>query len=303
MEAEAIAFQSDGVACRGRLWRSQVDDFTSDAGVPCIILAKGFGGTIDCGLQHYGPRFAAAGLHALAFDYRHFGISDGEPRQLLNITGQIRDYLSAAGAARAMPEVDPDRIVYWGTSLSGGHVVCAAALDPRAAAIIAQCPMMDGLAAMQMLRAYAGPERLLKVVRFAVRDLLRSWTRRPPVTVPIVGPPGSLAAMSSPDAESGYRSITPPDWINEVCARIGLAIPFYRPIHSAAKVRCPALIQVADRDTVTSVKAVDETAKRLGGRAELQHFDCGHFDIYLGEVFERAVQQQIAFVGRVLGKR
>lgn len=301
--AEPFAFSSQGVICRGRRWAAQGGELESKAGRPCILLAKGFGGTIECGLQHYGPRFADAGVHAVAFDYRHFGASDGEPRQLLSISRQIRDYLSAAEAVRGLDGVDPDRVVLWGTSLSGGHVLCAAALDPRVAAIIAQCPMMDGLAAMKMLRAYAGPDRLLKVVRVAMSDRIGSWLRRPPVTVPIVGPPGSLAAMSSPDAEPGYRAIAPPDWINEVCARIGLAIPFYRPVKSAHKVRCPALLQVTDQDTVTATEAVDRTARILGDRAELKHYDCGHFDIYLGPVFERAVQEQIAFLKRVLAPR
>ena len=46
--------------------------------------------------------------------------------------------------ASRLPGVDPDRIVLWGTSWSGGHVVYAAAADPRIAAVIAQYPDLDG---------------------------------------------------------------------------------------------------------------------------------------------------------------
>ena len=50
-----------------------------------IVLAHGFGGTREARLWAYAERFAQAGLTALVFDYRHFGGSDGEPRQLLGL--------------------------------------------------------------------------------------------------------------------------------------------------------------------------------------------------------------------------
>jgi hypothetical protein len=40
-------------------------------------------------------------LTALAFDYRHFGDSDGTPRQLLDIAHQLEDWQAAIAYARA----------------------------------------------------------------------------------------------------------------------------------------------------------------------------------------------------------
>jgi hypothetical protein len=39
-------------------------------------MGHGFGGTMDCDLEHYAGRYREAGLAVLAFDYRHFGGSD-----------------------------------------------------------------------------------------------------------------------------------------------------------------------------------------------------------------------------------
>ena len=36
-------------------------------------------------------------------------------------------------------------------------------------------------------------------------------------------------------------------------------------------------------------------------RAETESFDCGHFDIYTGEIFEKNVARQVEFLTRVLG--
>ena len=55
--------------------------------------------------------------------------------------------------------MDPERIVVWGTSFSGGHVVEAAVADGRVAAAIAQTPAMDGLAALLNVARYAGSAR------------------------------------------------------------------------------------------------------------------------------------------------
>src|SRR5438270_10283107 len=54
-------------------------------GLPCVVMAHGWSGVREQRLDAYAERFARAGFTALLFDYRHFGASEGEPRQLLDI--------------------------------------------------------------------------------------------------------------------------------------------------------------------------------------------------------------------------
>ena len=103
-------------------------------------MAPGFGGTRDNSLLGYAEGFAAAGLDVLLFDYRGFGASGGSPSQLVSVQRQRRDYHAAVAAARQLPGVDPERIVVWGVSYSGGHVVVVAARDKRVAATISLTP-------------------------------------------------------------------------------------------------------------------------------------------------------------------
>jgi len=145
----AVSFDSGGARCAGVHLPGQGDAFAGEDGRrPCVVLAHGFAGTVDSGLRPFAERFAAAGLDALAFDYRHFGASEGEPRQLLSIPRQLEDYAAAIAFARSLQDVDADRIVLWGSSFSGGHVVAAAAADARVAAAISQVPGMDGAATL-----------------------------------------------------------------------------------------------------------------------------------------------------------
>ena len=85
----------------------------------------------------------------LLFDYRHFGASSGEPRQLVDIRRQLADWRAAIGFARGLEGVDPRRVALWGTSFSGGHVVQVAAGDDRVAAVVSQAPFTDGLSTIR----------------------------------------------------------------------------------------------------------------------------------------------------------
>src|SRR5215510_8690764 len=58
---------------------------------PVVVLVHGGGAVHDMKLPEYEAAFGRAGLAVLAFDYRHFGDSDGEPRQLLSIRRQLDD--------------------------------------------------------------------------------------------------------------------------------------------------------------------------------------------------------------------
>ncbi len=297
-----VEFFSGGIRCSGVHIRGEGDAFADGEGRrPCVVLGNGFAATVDSGLEPYVERFAAAGVDALAFDYRHFGSSDGEPRQLVSIPGQLADYAAAIAFARSLDGVDPDRIVAWGSSYSGGHVVAVAVADGRIAAAIAQVPLMDGMAGLINVARYAGFGHLARLTFAGLRDVAASLRGRPPVTVPVVGPPGSVAVMTAPDSEPGYRSIAGPSWRNEAAARVVLRTSSYRPGLQADRLPCPILVQIADRDTVAPVKAAQDAAWRATGRGEVRIYPIGHFDIYTGEPFEQAISDQLHFLRRHVG--
>jgi uncharacterized protein len=299
-----VSFDSGGVRCQGVHLPGDGDDaFLGENGDrPCVVLAHGFGGTLDSGLLRYAKRFAAAGVDALAFDYRHFGSSDGEPRQLLSVPRQLEDYAAAIACARSLEGVDPDRIVLWGSSYSGGHVVAAAVADGGVAAVIAQVPAMDGAVALLNVARHGGPGHLARLMLAGVRDFVASLRGLAPVMIPVVGEPGSVAVMTSPDAEPGYRAIAGPSWRNEVAARALLTAGKYRPGLQADRLRCPILVQIADRDAVAPVKAAQDAAWRATGRAEVRTYPIWHFDIYTGHPFEQAIADQLHFLRRHVGE-
>lgn len=263
------------------------------ASAPCIVMAHGLGGTKQMGLDRYAQRFQAAGYAVLVFDYRYFGDSEGVPRHLIWIPYQLADWAAAADYARRRPEIDPNRIGLWGTSLSGGHVVVTAARDPGIACVAAQCPALDGHVAAEEAFHRQGID--LRLIVHAQRDLVRSWLGLPAHKIPIVGPPGSIALMATSEAMATFAEFAPADYINEACARIAIRADKYRPVKQAHRIRCPVLLQICDQDDLAPASVVEEAARRLGHWAEVVHYPIDHFDIYSGEHYEQAVTDQLNF--------
>ncbi|WP_182380119.1 alpha/beta fold hydrolase [Nocardioides sp. WS12] len=293
---DAITFRSAGVPCAAWHLPGQGDHFAGDHGRPCVVMAHGFGGTRDTGLLGYAEGFAAAGLDVLLFDYRGFGDSGGSPRQHVSFRRQHVDYVAAIAAARQLPGVDPERIVLWGTSYSGGHVVPVAVADGRIAAVVSMTPAMDGLAALMAMYRHGGLGRLLPLVVHGLRDAARGLFGRAPHHIPVVGEPGSNAVLTAPGALAGYTALAGPTWRNEVRARVALEVAFNRPIGRASRLRSPLLVQVGANDSVAPPAAARSTAERTGGPAELREYPVDHFDVYDGPVQQRLLADQVAFL-------
>ncbi len=282
-----ISFGSDEGTCTGWLYRPE----GGPDQVPC-----GFGACKEGRLDAFAEAFVEEGMAALVFDYRHFGSSTGEPRQLVDVKRQHRDWEAAIAHARTLEGIDAERIVLWGSSFSGGHVVCVAARDPRVAAVVAQEPHASGVATLRE----TGPRRAALLTLDGLRDQVAALTGRTHC-IPIVGPPGSRAAMTTDDAEHGYPAMYPEDFDfrNEVPARFALRLAAYSPLRDAAKVRCPLLVIVAERDGITPTEPARRMAERAP-RGELRTYDGSHFDIYRGEAFDWATVEEIRFLVEAL---
>lgn len=292
VERENIQFDANGTLCRGWFYRA------SDAMRPCIVMAHGFCGVKEMRLDAYAGRFADAGYHALVFDYRHFGDSEGEPRQVLDINKQLQDWRAAIRYARSLSMVAPEKIVAWGTSFSGGHVLPVAFEDSRIAAVISQVPHMNGLATAMS----AGIIQNIRLGIAAARDNINNIFKRPPFYVPAFGNPGDLAAMTAKGEWAASRKLFPKDRaIDEsVAARIFLKLSMYSPGRVASGIGVPLLVQVAEKDVTTPPKPAI-TAARKAPKGELITYDLGHFDVYVEPDFERTITDQLGFLKKHIG--
>ncbi|MFJ9316482.1 alpha/beta hydrolase [Pimelobacter simplex] len=288
-----FSFPSDGVRCAAT-------HFAGADGAPVVVLAHGLAGTQDAGMFPFAEAFAAAGLHAVTFDYRGFGASDGTPRQVVSLAGQVADLHAAADAARRLPGVDADRVVLWGVSLGGGHVVSVAAERSDVAAVVSVVPMVDGLAAARLATRHHSAGQLLASTGRGLASAVRRKAGRGPSMIPVVAHPGEPGALTLSGAYEDYHAIAGPTWRNEIAADVVLELGTRAPAKAASALEVPWLVQVADFDRSAPPHATMKAA--FAGRAEVRHYPGDHFDLFAGKPFhEPAVEHAVHFLRRHVG--
>ena len=302
--AGLMAAQREGIA-----FRSGTDDCAAwhyrGSNGACVVMAGGAGVTKEPATDRFAARFHAAGYSVLAFDYRHIGESGGTPRQVVRIREQLADWEAALDCAASLPEVKTGKVAGWGFSLAAGHLLRLAARPAgqhRLAAVIAQAPLADG--AVSSPRAL-GHETLAVLARFpliALRDVARGLAGREPLVVPLAGPRGAVAMLTTPDAADSDSALNPgniyPGWQQTIAARSVLPIAFYRPGRTAGRVSCPLLAVISTGDQ-TVLAAPGLKAARRAPAGELLQVDGMHYAAFLDQ-HEAVVTAELDFLHRHL---
>jgi uncharacterized protein len=161
-----IHFQKRPITSEGTRMGAELFSLQSLEGkrLPTIIMCHGWGGEAK-DLRSDAVAFARAGYFVVTFDYRGWGASDarlvligpspserhGQPftaevkeiREVVDPLDQTTDLQNVIHWVQGEPLCDVDHIGLWGSSYSGGHVVYAAARDPRVKALVSQVPALD----------------------------------------------------------------------------------------------------------------------------------------------------------------
>lgn len=297
MSRTDVSFGSGGVRCSAWHFAGGGDASAGPAGRPVVVMGHGFGGTKDSGLEPFAERISAAGVDVLAFDYRGFGASEGTPRQTVSVTGQIADFEAAVAAAKLLPGVDPNRIVLWGSSMSGGHVLRVAADRDDIAGVIAMTPLTSGVAVSRAAVEHRDVGQALKWTLVGLKSRVDVARGSDPTMMPLVARPGEPGALALDGAYESYTAMAGPTWRNEIDSAVGLQIASIRTADAAKRLRCPLLVQVADFDRYVPAESVIKTA--VLGRAVVHHYPCDHFDVWPGhDWFDKAATDQVAFLRR-----
>ncbi|HET9874280.1 MAG TPA: alpha/beta fold hydrolase [Mycobacterium sp.] len=282
-ERTDVTFVSGGVRCAGWLYRPA----QTGGDVTCVVMAHGFGLTRHDALNLYAEALTRAGAAVLVYDHRFLGDSEGEPRQRIRNSEQLTDRLAAIAFARTLARVDPDNIIVWGFSLSGGTAAEAAAADARVAGAILLCPFLDGRwRSNHGLRTQPG--NAMWLIGRAIRD----------ASIPVTAEPGGHGGLCFPGELDGFRSVVAPGWRNEAHAGMALTLPFWRPVALARKIHCPILIQAGQRDVSVSARAIDQLAQRAP-HAVLKRYDCDHFEPFYGAHPAQIIADQVAWLSSV----
>ncbi len=266
-----VYFPCSGVKCHGILYEP-----LEAAEGPGMVMAMGFGMVKEAHADDYAPFFAEKGFTVLAFDYRRFGKSMGEPRQALYPMDQVSDYRCAIRYLQGLESVDEERICVWGTSFSGGHVLTLLAFpSPGIRCGIAQVP---NVYSYRTALSYFGS---LEPVMLLAEQGREACCRGDPAYIPIVSREGPAVIMAEEAIEyylekeaqlETFENRITLDSIDRVLA--------YNPGDYAHLIHKPLLVITASRDKTTPPELARQVISRIPGPVTHREYDAGHFDVY-----------------------
>lgn len=139
------------------------DDGVAAAPYPVVIAASGFQGLKVLHPERFARTLGPRGYAVVAFDYRGFGLSEGE-RGRLAPQDWVEDLRAAVDRVEVEPDIDETRIGMLGWALGGGCVVVEASEDPRVRAVAAINCISDGTRSTRNMHDEQSWSSLLKRV-------------------------------------------------------------------------------------------------------------------------------------------
>ncbi len=287
---EDLDFYSKGTRCAAWFYLPETDEKP-----PVIVMAHGLGGTREMRLYEYAERFAAAGYACYLFDYRNYGASDGSKRQLINVKMQLTDWYNAIEFIKKDPRIDPDKLLIFGSSFSGGHAVWLSAHRDDVKGAVAQCPYTDTMATIKIV----GLPYIIKKSPFVIADVLTCVTGYHPVMLKLSTTPGTGEnAFMVADEETTERFIDGTEYINAAPARTLLEFVKYSPGRFFGDVKNPIYVAACKQDNLAPAYKTIQLAKKAKN-LKYKEYDCGHFNIYLSPFFEEVVEDYINFYNSI----
>ncbi|KAF2259784.1 alpha/beta-hydrolase [Lojkania enalia] len=288
-----ISFKTvDGLTLKG--WLYPVTQVSGRA--PAIIITPGFNCVKEMFVPEVGAYFQKAGIAALIYDPRTLGDSEGLPRNDIDPMKQLSDYSDALSFLLQQPDIDPERIAFWGMSFSATIALCAAAMDKRARVCIAICPLLDF--------TYT-PEKLPKVLMSSMRDRLSQVAGNAPSFLPVLTADGKNPAglgFETNTEELDYmmnaKSRGAPNYENRTTLQTYYKLVVWQP-HGIIRHMAPTKVCmiVPELDRISPPKKQFELFETLPeGKQSYIAKGKGHLDVLSGEQFEELMGLQAKFL-------
>jgi fermentation-respiration switch protein FrsA (DUF1100 family) len=125
-----VTFPSGGETLTGALF---TPPDPADGRLPAVVVAGGQTCVKEQMAGRYAGRLAPRGYAALAFDFRGFGESTGEPRDYESPSRKVEDLRSAVTFLAGQRDLDSGRLAALGIGVGAGYVAVASLLEGKSA--------------------------------------------------------------------------------------------------------------------------------------------------------------------------
>lgn len=276
-----VEFTSEGERMIGTLFLPT--SYKAGDKLPAIVIVGSLTSVKEQMATLYARKLNEQGFAALAFDYRFFGESGGEPRQYESPKKHIADISSAVAYLKTLHVVDPERIGGLGICTGSGYMAVAAAKDKNIRSYAGVAMWIPS--AESNLELYGGEDGV-RAKREAGRTAVQKYeqTKKADYLLAYGNRPNDLAAAArashSGPMEYYYdaaRGVIP-EWTNRFAVMSWEEWLDYAPLGAATKINVPTLVIHSDN------AALPENARKfyeaIKAPKDLVWTKDAHFDFY-----------------------
>ncbi|GAB4463763.1 MAG: alpha/beta hydrolase [Armatimonadaceae bacterium] len=271
-----VTFISAGEKLVGDLYLPE--NYQSGQRLPAVVIVGPWLNIKEQVAANYARRLAAKGFATLAFDFRHWGESGGEPREYESPKDKVADIRSALAFLKDRPEIDSERIGILGVCFGVGYVA-EASDDPLVKSVATVAAWVHNRASVEKMFGKEEVERRLRVGSEAKTAYARD---KSVIYVPAYSDTNREAAMFFPgdgfyyNTKAGRGAI--PQWTNRYAVLGWEEWINYDGVANGAKVSKPLLCVHSDNS------ALPENLRRFyalaSGPKELVWLEGEHTQFY-----------------------
>ncbi|MBD0360772.1 MAG: alpha/beta hydrolase [Nitrososphaeraceae archaeon] len=284
-QKEKVHFQSEGLKVVGNLFRPQ-NSKEEEVSLPAILVAGAMTGVKEQVAGQYAERIAKDGYVTLALDHRHFGESEGEPRQHEDPAKKLEDFKNAISFISSLKGIDRERIGACGISMGGGYMLQLAAFDRRIKAVSI---VASGLNLADTLLEMLGKEGFVNFLKEFNNARKRHYDTGEVQYIPAVATDNKPAAMigDEPFEYYGTSRAWSPGWVNRYTTESIENLMSYNAIPYARHVSpTPLLIVHGKNDKYCLPKFAQEVYDLADEPKEILWLDTSnHIDLYDNEKY------------------
>ena len=191
---EKIKFQSEGMTLVGHL--RYPENYQEGKQYPAIIVSGSWTTVKEQMAGLYAEKLALEGFITLAFDFRNFGESEGQPRFYENPAMKKTDIKNAVSYLESLPVVDTDKIGVFGVCAGAMYTLMAASEDDRIRSVVTAASWLHDAEAVKL---FYGGEEGVKAKIAAAREAKKQYAKSGLVAyVPTISTEDESAAMYGP---------------------------------------------------------------------------------------------------------
>lgn len=189
-----VNFTSEGAQLVGHLYYPK--NFNPSQTYPALVVSGSWTTVKEQMAGLYAEKLAEEGFITLAFDFRNFGESEGEPRFYESPALKQVDVQNAVSYLTGLPEVATEKVGAFGVCAGAMYTLMAASHDPRIKSVVTAASWLHDAEAVKLF--YGGEEGVRAKIN-AAQNAKKEYAEKGTVHyIPSISTEDTSAAMYGP---------------------------------------------------------------------------------------------------------